>query len=207
MAAVTEKDHDEMLSLLMAVDEIVEAAGVDVVFIIAHTGRMQHEEGKERARGATVIDDWPDARWIMTKLSEGDSRFLAVEGRGVAMATTSLVFDEVTKRSVLGYGGKAEVYNNGAVQAVLEIVTDKPGILREDLVERLKAKLDSKNGKLMRSYIAEAVEEAEMVFIKQVPTGRGGMPRKEHYPVVVPEGGATPRLVNMRAAFRPRGAG
>jgi hypothetical protein len=62
MAGVAEKENDEVLRVLMAIDEIKVEAGVDVCFVIAHTGRTEMEEGRERARGATVIDDWADAR-------------------------------------------------------------------------------------------------------------------------------------------------
>lgn len=201
MAGVTEKDNDEMLNLLMAVDEIKVEAGVDVCFIIAHTGRMQHEEGQERARGATVIDDWPDARWIMTK--EGNSRFLAVEGRGVSMKTTALVFDPETNRSVMGYGGKAETLANGAVQAVLEVVVENEGIGREELIKLLGLKLKMTSKPALRSYITDAIE-ADFVVVKFEKTMARGAGKQCHYPAIMKEpGGATKRVVNMAAADRP----
>jgi hypothetical protein len=205
MAGVKEKENDEMLSLLMAVDEIKFEANVDVCFIIAHTGRIKHEEGEERARGATVIDDWPDARWIMTK--DGEIRFLAVEGRGVAMPTTSLEFDAVTKRSVLGVGNKGEVRANGYVQAVLDIVSADPGINKTALQGKLKERGVSSN-RIADEYIVEA-EECNWIVVKRgTAVGKGGKSTL-HYPTgwEKPTGGATPRSADVRKAFKARRGG
>ena len=200
MAGVSEKDNDEMMSLLMAVDEIKVEAGVDVCFIIAHTGRMQHEEGQERARGATVIDDWPDARWIMTK--DGDIRFLAVEGRGVKMETTSLQFDEGTKRSVLGVGNKGEVRANGFVQAVVDVVASNPGINKTALQNKLKERGVSSN-RAADEFIEDA-EEAGFIERKSGSNGGRGGKSVLHYPTgwEKPDGGATPLVVDVRKASR-----
>lgn len=196
MAGVTEKDNDEMLNLLMRVDEIKEEAGVDVTFTIAHTGRMEHEEGKERARGATVIDDWPDSRWIMTK--DGDVRFLAVEGRGVRLSTVALAFDGATGRSKMGIGDKADMRAQGGAQAALEIVTEQPGILKTALKKAIMKAVKC-GPVLAEEHISEAVECLYIVQ-KRNPQRKSG---SASYIYTLPErtsGGATPRRVNMRRA-------
>lgn len=104
MSGVDENDNTQMMSLLVRIDEIKHDAGVDVAFILVHTGRGEMEAGKERARGATVVDDWADARWIYTK--QGDTRFLSVDGRRVRMEETELVFSERTNRLTLGNGDR-----------------------------------------------------------------------------------------------------
>lgn len=194
MCGVPEKDNDEMLSVLMVVDQIKEEAGVDACFIIAHTGRAQMEEGQERARGATVIDDWPDARWIMTR--DGEVRFLSVEGRGVAMQTTSLEFNEDTRRSVLGMGNKADVRIQGVVQTVADIVRAHPGIIQIALRTKVRERFQCSQ-RVAIDHIAEAMEGDFIHVRNEYPeAGRGKMVKK-HYAMNMekPEGGATPRIL------------
>jgi hypothetical protein len=204
MAGVSEKDNDEMFDLLMALDEVKLEAGVDVIFLITHTGRAQMEEGKERARGATAIDDWADARWIMT--DEGGTRFLAVDGRGVGMDASPLVYDETTGSSVLGFGGREEVKADGAVQTVVRVVKDQPGLTQKALQAVLKGSGMSVRATLQ--YIEDA-KDAGLVEVKEESLGRG-RPAKRHYLVGMekPSGDrarrATPAIVDMRAAVRRR---
>lgn len=197
MAGVSEKDNDEVMSLLMALDEIKVEADIDVLFLITHTGRAEMEEGKERARGATAIDDWADARWIMTKMD--DVRFLAVEGRGVALETTALHYDKDTKRSTKGFGGKTEVKADGAVQAVVKAVKENPGCTTTTLFAVLKGAMSQR---VARTHIEEAVENG-FVEVRQEVRGRG-KPATCHYLAGMdkPEDRrmrATPAVVDLRA--------
>lgn len=196
MAGIAENDNDEMLSLLMAIDEIKVEADVDACFVITHTGRSAMEEGSERARGATVIDDWPDARWTMTK--DGEVRFLTVDGRGVKLGQTSMHFDEVTKRSLKGAGNKAEVRAEGGVQCAFGAVKDKPGINKTALV-RIVREIMKCGTKAAEDYIDEAVETGFLDKPKRVVNaGRGGRPSLTYYPFEQASGGATPRAVRLR---------
>lgn len=200
MAGVSEKDNDEVMSLLMALDEIKVEAGVDVIFLITHTGRAEMEEGKERARGATAIDDWADARWIITKMDK--ARFLRVEGRGVALDDSALVFNEDTKRSVLGFGGKNEVREDTVKDAVVKIVSQQPGINKTELLRALKAI------KVSNRAAAEPIEEAiEGNFIEVREEMRRGKPAQCHYLTQSSKGEtrahrATPANVDMRRTAR-----
>lgn len=196
MAGVAEKDNDEMLNLLMRVDEIKEEAGVDVSFTIAHTGRMEQEEGRERARGATVIDDWPDARWIMTR--DGDTRFLAVEGRGVRLATVALAFDPATGRSVMGIGDKTDMRAAGGVQAVMAVVAEHPGVTKSKLVEMTKKAMKCGQGAALE-FIEDALEGQFIPKPEKKRGARGGRPTEVFSPWPKPEsGGATPRMMNLK---------
>jgi hypothetical protein len=195
MAGVKEKENDEVLNVLMAIDEIKVEAGVDVCFIITHTGRAEQEEGKERARGATVIDDWPDARWVMTR--DGDIRFVAVEGRGVGLGTTSLVFDHTTKRCVLGVGDKHDVRADGETQTVVAIVAENPGVLATPLVKMVCSAVKCRPPRA-REIITEA-KDLGWIRVEVAGNKYGGKATRKHYPVVEGsvEGGATRRVVNF----------
>lgn len=104
---INENDNEGIERLTTRVDEIKELSGCNVFVAIAHTGRAAQEEGEERARGATALDDWVDARWVMTR--QGRDRFLKVEGRGVGMEETKLEFEESSYRLSLGEGNRRTV--------------------------------------------------------------------------------------------------
>lgn len=196
MSGVSEKDNDEVMSLLMALDEIKVEAGVDVLFLITHTGRAEMEEGKERARGATAIDDWADARWIMTKVDK--ARFLRVEGRGVSLGDSSLVYDEDTNRSVLGFGGKTEVREDTAKDAVVKIVNEQPGIVKTALLLALRGV-----GISNRAAVEPIQEAVAGGFIEIKEEHRRGNPSQCHYPAGSLKGttrqhNATPQVVDTR---------
>lgn len=201
MAGVKEKENDEVLNVLMAIDEIKVEANVDVCFVIAHTGRADQEEGKERARGATVIDDWPDARWIMT--NDGGVRFLTVEGRGVKLQCTSLDFNHDTQCSALGVAGKGDVRADGAVQAVLEIVRANVGLAKEPLVKRVCERLRVR-APMAREYIDDAIENG-WIEVRREARAAGGRAVQKHYPISEKtDGGATRRAVDFRKVTGPR---
>lgn len=196
MCGVSEKENDEVLNVLMAIDEIKVEAGVDVCFMIAHTGRAEMEEGKERARGATVIDDWADSRWILTR--DKDIRFMAVEGRGVGLKTVALDFNHDTKACTFGVGDKHDVRADEQIDVVVEIVAANAGITKEQLVARVKTRLKV-GPAAARELINESVE-VNRVRVRSVPGSSGGRKSHKHYPVIEGpvEGGATIRKVDMR---------
>lgn len=130
MAGINENDNGEVAALMRAIDEIKRAAGVDAFLILAHTGRQKQEEGKERARAASHIDEWPDHRWVMTRDGKEDVRALMAEGRGPRLETTVLTYDPKTHRSKLGDVKPKIVLAaaGGPQETILQIVRDQPGI-------------------------------------------------------------------------------
>jgi RecA-family ATPase len=69
----SENDNAQIGAFTSTIDEIKREAGVAEVVLAHHTGRYIQEEGKERGRGATRLEDWPDALWYLTK--DGRQRF------------------------------------------------------------------------------------------------------------------------------------
>jgi hypothetical protein len=182
MAGVDENANDEVLKLLKTLDEIKHAAGVSELFLISHTGRG--ELAKERARGATVFDDWADARWVITR--DGDVRFLRVEGRDVELTTRSLEYDADTKRITLG-GDKRTATQDFGVRTVTDIVGANPGITKTSLGAKIKER--KVPGYSQNPGVAALINETEELgFIK----GDNGKGRRVCYYVVpdgVPAGG------------------
>jgi hypothetical protein len=191
MAGVDENDNGQVLGLLHRLDEIKEQAGLGELYYLAHTGRGEQTEGRERARGATVLDDWADSRWVLTR--DGNLRFLAVEGRTVQdMEATSLIWDKETGRLALGTTGKHGAKNDGLVDLINALVMEQPGDLNKRGLKKLvaeRAPAGMKNGVMISDAIAEAVECG---FIE---ARRVGAQEVRYHPVLSGGGGARPIVI------------
>lgn len=206
MAGVNENDNKEMGALLGAVDEIKTEAGVDAAFLIAHTGRAEQQEGKERARAATIIDDWPDSRWVMT-VDGSDVRYLQVQGRGTDLKSTSLEYDRETHRYVLGGMSKVEAANDGHIQLVVRVLNNcAPNPLTDNALRTKMKEIQRISNDVCTQAIKDA-EESGFTERRKEKGARGPMVWN-NYLVGRPEGdrrmNATPREVNLAAARRPR---
>ena len=190
-----DKDNVDTRRLFAAIDEIKARSGVQVSFVLAHTPRAEMQEGKERARGASAIDEHAGARWILTE--DGGVRFLSVNGRGVALRQTSLVFDAETKRSAIGGETRAELADENNVQAVVTLVRGAPGLSKLKLTEMVKRRLNC-GAAAARDAIEESVENGWLEVRRETRSG-GGRATVRHYPAGSKNnGGATPRAVNFR---------
>ena len=91
-----ENSNSDVGVFLETLDVIKKRAGVENLILVAHTGRNA-EDGNQRARGATRIDDWADVRWMLNKNEHGD-RFFSASGRDVEESEFILGWDEPTRR-------------------------------------------------------------------------------------------------------------
>ncbi|MEU0159646.1 AAA family ATPase [Streptomyces sp. NPDC006261] len=89
-----ENDNNDVREWTKALDIIKRRAGVEDVFLVAHTGRGEAEEGQEHVRGATRLDGWRDVQWMYTKDPEApELRWMYAHGRDVDVPTFSVEFD------------------------------------------------------------------------------------------------------------------
>lgn len=107
-----ENANDEVRAWLDNMDSIKREAGVENLYMATHTGRVKAERGDERARGATVLDDWTDNRWLLVKTRAGD-RYFRAEGRSEGVRDTAIEFDPNTRQLTLqgevgGYDPRAQ---------------------------------------------------------------------------------------------------
>ena len=119
-----ENSNSDVTVFLNILDNIKERAGVSNLVMPIHTGRSQ-EQGIDRARGATRLDDWADVRWILKKTNDG--RFFSADGRDVLQEEQQLTFDETTRSLTFG-GANAymtKIKNNEEVW--YEAVINNPG--------------------------------------------------------------------------------
>ena len=137
-----ENSNEDSSRFLDAIDEIKQRAGIDDFIMSAHTGRMEQEEGKERARGATRLDDWADARWVLVK--QNGVRYFRADGRDVDVSEKKLGFDPETKHlKVVGEDRRTERVIDAA-EEVVDVVEETPGINKRVLLSRLQGKTETK---------------------------------------------------------------
>lgn len=170
-----ENDNTQLKLWTDALDYIKRESGVTDVLVSLHTGRGEQEEGQERARGATRIDDWADGRWVLTR--QGDHRFFRADGREVELPETMLVFNPeqhhlavsnltpIDRRTAAGLDGIQHVVS--ALQA-LGAVSQDTAVTQSQLRDAIRQGRISDRGK----WIAAAVNSGG---ISQAPGPRTGV--------------------------------
>src|SRR5215211_1116258 len=106
--------------LLMAIDELLNEAGVPEALIVHHMGHSG-----ERSRGDSRIIDWPDATWKLIRENaevEGSPRYFSAYGRDVYQAESSLQFNPETRRPALVGGNRTDASNTRLLEPLLEIL-------------------------------------------------------------------------------------
>lgn len=121
-----ENSNSDVGVALDVLDSIKERAGVANLLLATHTGRGAMDEGAERARGATRLDDWADVRWLLTR-DKNDARFLRATGRDVEVDEEGLAFDLATRRLAFGGGDRAWQRRRRVQSEILDYVAAHPG--------------------------------------------------------------------------------
>lgn len=200
MCGVDPNSGVEVGALLGAIDEIKQAAGVDVLFFLAHTARASSESERPGTRGASEVDDHVDSRWMVT-VDKSGVRFLQAEGRDTQMPAMSLDFDEDTGRSKLGSTTRAGAARDGVVQLIVKAVQNhgRP-VARATLVKLMRE--NKVSVRQCDAGIEEAVESG-FIEVEVVPRPGGGRSFKQYTLTreTAPEDDrtrrATPREVNL----------
>lgn len=157
----SENDNTEVGRFAEAIDVTKQLAGVDSSILAAHFGRKSFEAGDEHARGATRLDDWADARWIMTR--QGDDRYLAADGRDVDVREARLAFDRDTLHLTMLEGSR-RVHKQSAVEgAVMErvqavVAQFPPAAWHEHLSQAAICRAITGDDKLIRAALQGLVE-------------------------------------------------
>jgi AAA domain len=142
-----ENDNSEARNwLLGTLDPFKEAAGIRDVWMPAHTGRAEKEEGAEHVRGASSVDDWADVRWLYSKAKVADEdgqnimrRFLSADGRGVDVSEREVQFDkEDHSLFVSDFRSRSQVRSEGSSIQAVRVVQATPGLKAGELQSAMK---------------------------------------------------------------------
>jgi hypothetical protein len=137
-----ENSNSDVGVFLDQLDIIKERAGVSNMILPVHTGRAQ-EQGIERARGATRLDDWADVRWLLKKTDDG--RFFSADGRDVLLEEQMLRWDDRTRHLTLG-GADARTAKRANLEELwVEAVKKNPGATTGALCQILGKGTDDKS--------------------------------------------------------------
>lgn len=122
-----ENSNTDVGIVLDILDVIKRRAGVGELILPTHTGRGEQAAGAERARGATRLDDWADARWLLTVDDEA-RRFFRANGRDVDVDEELLTFDPDTGRLTMGGHDRRALKARDRGNEVVEWVREHPGL-------------------------------------------------------------------------------
>ena len=148
-----ENSNDHVRSFLMDVDRLVEQTDLAGVLLPVHTGRATAEVGQERARGATVIDDDADVRWILTR--DGGRRFFRAEGRhGINVDEVSLDFDPATSRLAAVAGSRRDHAAMALLAPTYHFIEQNPGAGTSEIKNGVPGK-DSDVAAALKKLVAE----------------------------------------------------
>lgn len=127
----SENDNAEVRRFLIGLDEIKRLSGCRTLVMPVHTGRGEAIEGDEQGRGATVLEDWPDVRMVLTKDAE-ERRFLRTEGRAWNLRESPLDYEEELRHLSLAEGkvgmGRRAMARSGAQVALVAALAERPGL-------------------------------------------------------------------------------
>ncbi len=170
-----ENSNADVSAFLGALDVIKERAGVGELVLPVHTGRAEQEPGQERARGATRLDDWADARWLLT-VDDQRRRFFRAAGRHVDVDEELVTLDPDTRRLTMGGWDRRGMKNRDLADALVAYVGEHPGLGVNEVVEGIGMGRTKVVGAL-KSAVAE-----RRIVVREI--GRG---KRLHYlPGVLP---------------------
>jgi hypothetical protein len=136
-----ENDNSQINAFTKRLDEFKEQAGIKDLFIPIHTGRYV-EEGSERARGGAKIDDWTDNRWVLSKSTTDESRWIKAEGRRIELPNSELIYDR--SNNGLTYSGFSGTKDQKTAKTlrekVYEFIRDNPGCPISDIENNVVGK-------------------------------------------------------------------
>jgi hypothetical protein len=160
-----ENSNTDVGVMLDALDVIKGRAGVGELILPTHTGRAEQLAGAERARGATRLDDWADARWLLTA-DEAGRRFFRANGRDVDVDEELLTFDPQTSRLTLGGHDRRGMAAKDRSSELVEWIRENPGLGKDEIVA-------ARGGQRTRIYNdLSAAVAARLLYTVTAPRGK-----------------------------------
>ena len=98
-------EHHEAGRFLVALDALLEEAGIPDALLVHHMGHAG-----ERSRGDSRLRDWPDVEWRLVRSGDDPAspRYITAYGRDVDQRESALHFDADTGRLTLTEGSRRD---------------------------------------------------------------------------------------------------
>lgn len=143
-----------------------EQVGATDLVLVVHTGWDD-----KHSRGSSALEDWPDAKWYLTK-DDSDTRFFKAYGRDVDFPEDSLSYDPETRLlSLTGEGSRQEQafdYNKVLIGGdILKFLAEHPGESGKTIKEMV-----SGSNNVVHSALKDLVKSGKVIQAKS--TRRGG---------------------------------
>src|SRR5262249_17761281 len=110
---------------LVGFDALLRDAGIPEACVVHHMGH-----NGERSRGDSRLRDWPDVEWRLLRQDADDdasARYIAAYGRDVDVPEQQLSYDRTTRRLTIAGGSRRHVRTEGALQAVIDVISTTAG--------------------------------------------------------------------------------
>ena len=135
-----ENDNVGLAAFTDALDALKREADVADLLLSTHMGRERFEEGQERARGATRLEDWMDVGWYLTAEGGRDGpRALRATGRDVDLEAIDLSYKAANRRlRATGQTRAARRESEGAQQVVDALALAGDPLSTEQLKKTIK---------------------------------------------------------------------
>ncbi|TQM06443.1 AAA domain-containing protein [Pseudonocardia kunmingensis] len=130
-------DNDDVGRFTDTLEEVKYQIGARELYLTNHMGWGE----EERSRGASALEDWPDALWRLTKNerdSDSSRYFSAPLGRGVELEEGKLTFNPVTLELIYGSGNRTDEAHKRVEDLVLDYVRDHPGASSSEIQNTVK---------------------------------------------------------------------
>lgn len=138
-----ENSNAEVRRFLIGLDEIKRLAACTSMLMPVHTGRRVDHDGDEQGRGATVLEDWPDVRILLTRgqKEQRDYRFIRTEGRAGDLEESRLTYNIADSRLTLENTNvgvsRSRARDLQNAHLVRDVIGEEPGANSRRLVDLL----------------------------------------------------------------------
>jgi hypothetical protein len=172
-----ENSNTDMLRFTDSLDQLKYEAGITDLFLLTHMGRQAvfMEQGQERARGATRLEDWMDGGWYMTKDTD-NVRYLRAQGRGIDIEPITLQYSTQTHKLTTQKVGKVEHQERTADEMIVDILASLSHIpTTSQLAELLGGRKEDRVSKIhgaQRRGLVVGRESGRSIMIELTDVGR-----------------------------------
>lgn len=152
-----ENDNALITQFTVAIDQVKYRAGISEVLLTHHSGR----EDATRARGATRLEDWKEAGWLLERDKDTNIRTFSADGRRVDVAPIELEWTEAEWKLSAGEGLQEQAKKEGVAgdkelkRAVIEILQDQGEMSYSKLSTALRAAGIKFNQNKLKGKLAE----------------------------------------------------